>query len=419
MGSRPVTGQEVDNGAGRPPAASLMPSAGIVFGGNLVARALGLLFPLLVAHATSRTDFALIYFFISTGFFVGELVLTGYPTAVTRQVAVATGRSGGRWLVAGIVAGVPLLFVSAVIGEILAIAAAAPPLLTTVVVCGLTLDAYYFAAVRGMQRFRLLMAYRILANLAQILLLGLAVVAGVASVPLVVAVYAGVYLVPMIAIEARWRPVVSLMRDAGSWSWEEVRVLTRFALPALVSGVAYGALLGLDVFFVRLFAATDLADYGAARTLAMPALMVPFAITIVLLPRAARASSDARLQLLIRAQLVALGVGIVLVGGYFVAGPWLIVTLLPREYAGAIEPLRSLTPALLILGSYSILSQWWFARNRPVTPAITLAIGAAVALLGHVTATSSMGATGAGVAIGGGAGAALVLLAVATWRSHE
>jgi O-antigen/teichoic acid export membrane protein len=116
---------------------------------------------------------------------------------------------------------------------------------------------------------------------------------------------------------------------------------------------------------------------------------------------------------------VALGVGIVLVGGYFVAGPWLIVTLLPREYAGAIEPLRFLTPALLILGSYSILSQWWFARNRPVTPAITLAVGAAVALLGHVTATSSMGATGAGVAIGGGAGAALALLAVATWRSHE
>lgn len=406
-------------GAGRTVAPSLFASALMVFAANLLARALGLLFPLLVAHALSRPDFATVYFFISTGFFVGELVLTGFPTAVTRQVAVANDPSAGRWLRAGMVGGIPLLVIAAAGGELLAVSASAPPGLTTVVVVGLTIDAYYFAALRGLQRFRTLVAYRILANAVQILLLGIVVAVGAAAVPVVTVIYAAVYLVPIVGIELGWRTVSTLFRNAGSWGWPELMVLTRFALPALASGVAYGTILGLDVFFVRLFAPDSLADYGAARALAMPMLMVPYAIGIVLLPRAAAASKDSRFGMLLRAELVGLGGGLVLVLAYFVAGPWLIRLALPAEYSASLEALNVLVPALLVLGLYSILSQWWFARNRPITPAITLGIGAAVAVGGHATATAALGVIGAGAAIGLGSAIALSLLGVATWRARE
>ncbi len=80
--------------------------------------------------------------------------------------------------------------------------------------------------------------------------------------------------------------------------------LTRFAVPALVSGTAYGAILGFDVFFVRLFAPEAVADYGAARSLTLPLLLVPFALSVVLLPRVAAASPERQARALARALAV-------------------------------------------------------------------------------------------------------------------
>ena len=74
----------------------------MVFGGNVAARALGFLFPVVLARATGRADFALVYFFVNTGFFVGELVLAGFPTALTRYLAAPGTVERGTWLLASI-----------------------------------------------------------------------------------------------------------------------------------------------------------------------------------------------------------------------------------------------------------------------------------------------------------------------------
>ncbi len=400
---------------------SLFANASTVFIGNLVARALGFLFPLLLAHLTGRGEFALVYFFINTGFSVGELVLTGFPTATTRQIAVdRADPQRGRWVTAGILGGLPLLGLSIIGGELLALSGDAPPILMSVMVVGLTVDAYYFGVLRGLERFRLLIGYRISANLVQIVGLGVLAWAGAVTVTNAVILYAGVYLIPMVVIELRKGPLLSLVRTAGPVSRGAMRAIVAFAIPALVSGTAYGVVFGFDVFFVRIFSPGSLADYGAARTLAQPMLMVPYAVGIVLMPRTAALSDRERLRFLARSLLVTVLSVSALVGAYLWLGPFAVKAFLPASYARALGPLRWLAPSLGLLGVYSVLSQWWLGSGRPGAPALSLGGGALVTLIAHATVTRTLGAMGAGISIGVGAAFAIAVLGGLTlWQARS
>ena len=396
-----------------------LPPEAVVFAGNVLARGLGFLFPVLVARVLDRPDFAVASLLISTGFFAGELVLTGYPTAMTRALAAddtARGRAG--WLAGSLLGGLPLLLASGVLGAVLALRADAPPALILVVILGLTIDAYYFALLRGLRRFTLLTLYRVGANLAQVLLLLLLAVAGSATLASVVVLYGLVYLVPLVLIEVVVGPGRGLVRAGAADVPQRLRDLTRFAIPALISGTAYGAVLGFDVFFVRLFAPDALADYAAARSLAVPMLLVPFALGVVLLPRAAAAGLDrpGQARLLGRAVVVTLLASTAAWLGYvLLAGP-VIGVVFPDGYQGARAPLATLVPAIGLLGTYSILSQWTLGVGRPWVAAIALGTGAIVTLVGHGLFTAGQGASGAGLAIAAGALAAIVINGVAAVR---
>jgi O-antigen/teichoic acid export membrane protein len=401
-------------------AASRVPATVVVFTGNLLARALGFLFPVLLARGLDRDGYALATFLIATGFFAGELILTGFPTALTRALAVEpspAARSG--WFASSVVAGLPLLAASAVLGAALAVAGQAPVGLLVLVIVGLTIDAYYFAALRGLQRFGWLASYRVAANALQLVLLVLCIVLDVVSVELAIVLYSLVYLGPILAIELVARPVSGLVRADGAGARvtrTRIAELTRFALPALLSGTAYGAILGFDVFFVRLFAPASVADYGAARSLTLPLLLVPFALSVVLLPRVAASPPAGQARALGRAMAVAVGAAAIGWLGYVLLGPLAIELIFPPSYAAAVEPLRTLAPAVALLGVYSVLSQWTMGTGRPWAAALSLGVGALVTLLAHTTLTATQGAVGAGLAIGTGVAVALVLLGGSAWR---
>jgi len=399
---RPLAGTEaVGNG--------LLSGAMVVFVGNAVARGLGFLFPLVLARVTGRADFALVYFFVNTGFSVGELVLAGYPTGLTRFVS-AYPEARARWVWSAVLAGVPLLAISIAAGCALSAQSAAPIAPMVVVVVGLTIDAYYFALLRGLGWFGTLMMYRISANAGQLLVLAVAAWLGVASVGLAVAAYSLLYVAPMLVIEVKRHPLRSVFGQDARPSLDSVRALTRFSIPALVSGVAYAAIQGLDVYFVRTFASAQLADYGAARSLAMPMQLVPFAIAVVLMPRVAYADDHHRVRMLKEA----LGVTFVALMGaslsYMVFARPLIEVFFPESYRGASELLVFVAPALGLVGLHSVMSQWWMGTGRPLEPAACLCVGAVVAVCGQVTITAHAGASGAAASIGLGALASIGLL---------
>ena len=164
-----------------------------------------------------RHDFALVYLFINMGFFTGELVLTGFPTAMARQIASEKVPSErGAWIPPALLGGLPLLGVSVIAAETLAATANAPAGLTALVVIGLSIDAYYFSVLRGLEEFALLGAYRSAAALIQLLFLVAVVAAGIVSVELVVVIYSFVYLVPIAVIQRCACPLFSeLSLDAA------------------------------------------------------------------------------------------------------------------------------------------------------------------------------------------------------------
>ena len=395
---------------------SLWSEAGVVLAGNVFARGLGFLFPLVLARAVTKHDFGTVYFFIGTGFFVSELVLTGFPTALTRFMA-AEGTKGA-WFSSSIVGGIPLLAVSLAAGEALAALAHEPPALMSMVVVGLSIDAYYFGLLQGLKRFKLLASYRVSANLAQIVLLLGAVALGIDSTGVAIAIYSFVYVVPIAAIELLRRPLRHALRGTVRPDRERVRRLTRFAVPALISGTAYAALTQADLLFVRLLAPGALGDYAAARNLAQPVLLAPYAIAIVMLPTVASADQEDRWRLLSRAMVVTAALGVVLVAAYAAGSQLLVGAVLPGDYAHAASSLPVLAAALAAMGLYSILSQWWMGIGRPGPPALALSFGALVAIGLQVALTPAHGAIGAATAIAAGVGCASLALGAATARAR-
>ena len=392
----------------RPAGTDLWSSTAVVFVGNVFARGLGFLFPLAIARVSPRSDFALVYFFINTGFAVSELVLAGFPTAMTRYVS-ADPASRARWAAASVAGGFPLLAISITVGFAMALQADAPPLFMALVVIGLTIDAYYFALLRGLGWFGTLMLYRITANLAQLVVLLAAAAVGMASVGVAVAAYSLLYLAPIAVIEWQRAPL-RLVFSSMSFARRDVLKIARFAVPALVSGIAYSAIQGLDVYFVRIFASTQQADYGAARSLAMPMQMVTFAVTVILLPRVASASAHDRVRLLRDSFLLTL-VALVAISLCYLplAGP-LIDLFFPPSYRRGTELLVVLVPAFGLVGLYSVLSQWWMGTGRALTPAACISAGALLAAASEIVLTPRLGAAGAALSISIGSLTAILLL---------
>jgi O-antigen/teichoic acid export membrane protein len=395
----------------------LFSNAFFVLVGEVVTRGLGFLFPLVLARGLSKPDFALAYFFINTGFFVAEPVLTGYPMALIHFVALHR-RSLATWVLSALLGGIPLLVLSITVGEAMARGTHAPPGLMSVVVVGLTVDAYYYATLQGLRRFPLLPMYRGGANLAQLLLLLAAIQLRLGNVAVAVAVYSLVYLLPIALLEARFGLVRSLFHgEKARPSRAHIKELTGFAIPALVAGTAFAAIFHLDSFFVQLFAPTALADYGAARTLAQPMGLIPFAIGIVLFPQVSAAAADRRWRLLGRGLGAVAAVGALAVGAYLLLAPIAVQLFFPPSYHSAAESLRMLAPAAAIMGCYHILSQWWLGIGRPLVPATSLSLGALVCIGCQLILTSRYGANGAALSIICGISVASLVLGVMTVRA--
>jgi O-antigen/teichoic acid export membrane protein len=412
-----VTGEEADPivgsvRVGRRPSTGAAVSVATVAVGNAIARGLGFLFPLVVGRVLDRPDFAVILLYISTGFFVAELVLTGFPTALTRYLAAADPRWTPRAVTGAAVAGgLPLLAVCIVAGAILAVNAGLSIALTTVVIAGLTIDAYYFAALRGLGRFRLLVGYRIAANATQLVLLVVLAALDLASVTSAVVLYSLVYLIPIAVIELREPVVTPILPRPADVRAPVVEQMSRFAIPALISGTAFGVIFGLDTYAVGVLAPADLPDYAAARSLVMPMTLVPFAIGVVLMPRIAAATARQRRDLGF-ALAATVGASVLAVVAYAVLGDWLVALVYPDGFAGAAAFLTPLATALAVMGAYSVVTQWSFGLGESRRPAAAIVIGALVAVVGQIVLTSAYGGTGAAAAIAIGAGVALALLAI-------
>ena len=381
--------------------------------GTMFARAIGFLFPVLLARWESRPAFAVIYFFIGVGFLVAEFSTATDPVAmITLAARDRAAGQAGHWFAAALVGSIPAVLVAAVFGECLSYFAGAPAGLMTVVVVGLSIDGFYFSALTALEQYRLTIVYRTIANAGQLALLAAAVIFGIASVGVVLAIYAFIYLVPIAAIELHRRPVRGAV---GRWSparAARITRLTRFAAPSLAAGLAYGAVFGGDVFLVRPLARHDSATYSAARALAVPLIIAPTAIGTIVQPRTAGATREEQWAML--RHVTAAGVMIALIGtlAYVALSGALVSVFYGHAYARAAPELRLVAAALAVLGVHTLLQYWCLGAGFPRLPAISLGCGAALTALLAFLMVPRLGGSGAAIAIAAGMTVAVGVLLV-------
>ena len=142
--------------------------------------------------------------------------------------------------------------------------------------------------------------------------------------------------------------------------------------------------------------------------------LVPFAISVVLMPRVAIATEQERYRLLAQGLGLTGTVGIGAIVGYALLSQLVVSIVYPASFGDAARLLPLLAISMGLMGLYSILSQWWMGTGRAMFPAAGLVIGALTACGAHAALDGPVGAAGAALAMGLGASAAIVVLGTAT-----
>lgn len=386
---------------------------------TFLTRLVGFIYPVLVLRELSPAIAGLAFFFINTAYFIVQPVSGGPATALIRPVAAAADDDArARWVRAALSLAVPGVAASLAIGTLLCLTSSAPMLPMVVIVLGLSADIFYFQLLTARHRYAWAASYRLIANLGQLAVLVIALAAGIRSVSVVVAIFAGSYLVGFAVVEPRERVLISLLRRGARATRLHTRTLVRAGVPTALTGLAYSGITGFDTYLVRISGQGLVATYGAAKTLAVPLLLVSFAVTTIVQPETARLGDVAANRLRRRMLAIAVPmVAVALVVAIGVAGP-VIHLLYGARYPTAITTFRWLAGGVAVLGVYTLLQAWCYGRGRYGAPLTSLAAGACVATGTNLTLVPALGAPGAGIGVLAGSTVACTLLLLLTSDRH-
>ncbi len=389
---------------------------GVVVGLTLLGRLLGFLFPVLIFRSVPAAAAGLVYFFVNSAYFVVQPVSGGPAMAAVRAIAAAkTESEEAEWLRAALFALLPAVGLAAVIAAVVAATASAPVVPMLVMVVGLSVDAMYFQILTARRHYQAAATYRLLANAAQLVVLSATLALGIHSVTILVSEFAMSSVLGCAVVETRMRTIEVLRRPARSTRTQRLHLL-RVSVPSIVAGVAYSCLTGLDTYLVRLGASRDVAVYGAAKSMAAPALLVAVAVASIAQPEAARADSSEAAAL--RARIIRIGGGAIVaaaVVSWSCAGIAATIVF-GHRYPNAPDTLRWLGIGTAALGVYSLLQVWCFGRGRYREPMVALGAGAVVAVTLNLELVPRIGAEGAGIAYCSGACLAVSILAITSGR---
>jgi O-antigen/teichoic acid export membrane protein len=380
-----------------------------------LTRLVGFAYPVVVLRQLPAAAAGLTFFYINTAYFMVQPVSGGPATALIRPVAAARDDdSRARWLRAALFLAGPGIAASLAIGVVLCVTSSAPLLPMIVIVVGLSADIFYFQLLTARHRYASAASYRLISNLGQLAVLAMALAAGLSSVLVVVAIFAGSYVVGFAVVEPRERVLISLLRRGVHATVRHRRVLSRAAVPTALTGLAYAGITGFDTYLVRMTNEGLVSTYGAAKTLAAPMLLVSFAVTTIIQPETARldhaaANSLRRRVLTLAAPIAAVALAIAI----GLAGP-VVHLLYGNRYPAAVATFRWLAAGIAVLGLYTLLQSWCYGRGRYRAPLAGLAAGACVAAGTNLLLVPGLGAPGAGIAVLAGSSVACALLLLLT-----
>src|SRR6185437_7804984 len=203
--------------------------------------------------------------------------------------------------------------------------------------------------------------YYVVANLVQLAAIVVCVGGlGIHSVGWALAIYGLSALLPILFFEF-WTPSPvhlrpRLITHATMWR------LSHFSVPLVIAHASYTIWGTLDLLLVeQRLGSQDTGVYGAAKTVVLIFLFVPYAVTTVALRYFARGSKrDAE-----RSLLLSLGASLVtsavLVAGIWIWSGQLVQIIFGRNYSAAAQPLIILAAGMALYTVYLVFETWMIA----------------------------------------------------------
>ena len=139
----------------------------------------------------------------------------------------------------------------------------------------------------------------------------------------------------------------------------------------------------LDLFIIPAFlSASTIGLYSVATNIASIVITVAGAISVIVLPAAARRDREAGNRLVIVSLHVTLLLGAVMAVAIAVSADLLLPLIYGSDFDGSALPLRLLLPGAVLYAGAGILWSGLYAANRPLTATVTQVPGLVVTIAG-------------------------------------
>lgn len=347
---------------------------GVVFiaGSNLIGRAFGFLYPVVLARIISPEELGIVNYSIAIAFLMGKVVYTGFPQALTRYLAVDDESEKNVYVINTMIATAFILIASLLVGGTILRISGKPYIDISIVLIGLTIDYFYFGLLRGFFRDVRLSIYRVLANIIQILLILIAYWLGFTSPRIMLIIYGFVYLIPMAAIEII-RPM-PIRLNLINLSIPILKKLSFFAVPVILSSIAFGIFSTIDTILLQdKQGYATVGYYGAAKSLTNIFMIVPFGVTTVLMPKVASLTEHRMIRQYLKTSFLicgAISIGFLIICLPF-AKPILALVFKP-EYAVMTTEFQLMSVAMALYSLSSVVLQTFTGYGNLTVPIIIL-----------------------------------------------
>jgi O-antigen/teichoic acid export membrane protein len=295
--------------------------------GNSVGRLLGFIYLIVAARVLLPAEFGTLTIAIASGLLWVQVTATGFPQALTRLLSLPTPEARADVATALLLSAVVATGGLALVTALTAIQGGAPVVEVTAILAGLSVDAIYFATIRGLQDIYRLAVYRLASNAFQLIFLVVAVILGRMDALMGALIWGLSYLVPIVFWELSHPTRLGPLRRPTLGA---ARRQIEFAVPVTVGGLGYALLLNASVIVLGWSWPMEVVGhFGVVRTLSNILVLVPFGTSTLVMPLVARraaAGVDVR-GLVWRAALSVAAINAALIGLLFGGLPHIVAAI--------------------------------------------------------------------------------------------
>ncbi len=400
-------------------ARTLIGPSAVILAGTSSARLLGLLFSVAAARLLVPAEFGLLTYALTIVTF-SSILIQNAPSGLGRYLSRHRDSVADQelyfsnWL--AVVAA--MLGLSLLLAVPIALAAGLSGwmligLLVNLV--GVAIYATYYATQTGLQRFRHMTAFYVLANSLQLVATVAAGLAGLRSAALYFLIF-GIANVPAVLLVQRFRPLGLRFRPE-LFRLGLLRVIAHFTWPQVVQTAAFTVWAGSDLVLVLHMLPRELSGgYAAARTLMVALGLAPGAICAVLTPRVAAMSAGEVRRLLAAALLM---IGAIVVPGVLLTvffGRGTVTLIFGARYLAAAQVLPVLAVGSGLYCFYLAFEKTVIGLGRPKVDALATGCAAVTTVVCGLLLIPRLGLVGA--ALGYAAGAAVKLAVIAYYTAR-